>query len=81
MVGAMVDQDPEHWRKVLAGGDDYQVLCTVNPTDSNAFHQKLAAKSVPVAQIGEVKASNNVGVALDIDGVEVSIEENSYSHF
>ena len=66
---------------MLAGGDDYQVLCTVNPTLAETFTRSLEAKSVRVSQIGEIKAANKVGVALDIDGVEVSIEEDSYSHF
>lgn len=78
---ALVLQDPDQWRKVLAGGDDYQILCTVNPAQAEAFRHAVEAKSVRVSQIGEINASNKVGVALDIDGVEVSIEEDSYSHF
>lgn len=78
---ALVLQDPDLWQRVLAGGDDYQILCTVSPAQAEAFRHAVEAKSVRVSQIGEINASNKVGVALDIDGVEVSIEEDSYSHF
>lgn len=74
-------QNEAAWKNVLAGGDDYQVLCTVNPHNQEVFEQELAASGLQVSHIGEIKAPNNVGVALDIGGVEVSIEEDSYSHF
>ncbi|MCJ8308179.1 MAG: thiamine-phosphate kinase [Hyphomicrobiales bacterium] len=80
-VAELLAQDDTCWKHVLTGGDDYQVLCAVDPADASAFQRKLGARGVRISHIGEIKASNNVGVALDINGVEVSIEEDSYTHF
>lgn len=77
----LVARNDGNWKKVITGGDDYQVLCTVDPSSSAAFKERLAQQKVQATQIGEIKSTNNVGVALDIEGIEVSIEEDSYSHF
>ncbi|MEP1092039.1 MAG: thiamine-phosphate kinase [Rhizobiaceae bacterium] len=81
VANKLIAKDQSLWSSILAGGDDYQVLCTVNPADADAFAQCLAEKNTEATQIGTIKAANNAGVALDIDGVEVSIEQDSYTHF
>lgn len=80
-AGRLVARDDKHWKTVLTGGDDYQILCTVKEKDWNKFQTDAAKADIAVSQIGSITSKKNEHVALDIDGREVSIEDDSYSHF
>jgi thiamine-monophosphate kinase len=77
----LVGANPELWNSIYAGGDDYQVLCTVSKEASASFVSECASVNVLATHIGGVKATEIGTVTLDIDGTRVSIEEDSFAHF
>jgi len=77
----IIEQDEALWKAVLAGGDDYQVLATVAPADVDAFISLACEHDLVATQIGFIDGAESGAVALDIDGVRVSIDAESYSHF
>lgn len=77
----VLDHDNRFWTSVLTGGDDYQVLCTVSPDRVGKYVEQAEQVGIQVTQIGVTKKGQSGNITLDIDGVEVSIDKDSYSHF
>lgn len=74
-------QDREGLRsRLITGGDDYQILCTVPSERSHDFEMEMVKAKVPVTCIGQVV--NKKGVRfLDREKRELSISANGYDHF
>jgi thiamine-monophosphate kinase len=72
--------DPALREKVLTGGDDYEIVCTVAPDNLAAFRTAAAAAAVPVTQIGTVLAGEGVR-ALGPDRNPLTFARASFSHF
>lgn len=66
---------------LLAGGDDYEVLCTVAPAQSDALIAAGRAVGVPVTAIGTIVAGGARPRFLDGQGQELALTRLSYSHF
>ncbi|WFU28694.1 thiamine-phosphate kinase [Bradyrhizobium sp. CB1717] len=66
---------------LLAGGDDYEVLCTVPPAQSDALIAAGRAAGLPVAAIGTIVAGHDRPRFLDGQGRELTLKRLSYSHF
>jgi thiamine-monophosphate kinase len=66
--------------RIIAGGDDYEVLCTVPESHLGAFAEAAAAAGVPVAAIGTVLDGDGLPIFRDGDA-ECRYERGSYSHF
>jgi thiamine-monophosphate kinase len=66
---------------VLAGGDDYEVLCTIPEARLQVFVDAAARAGVPVRTIGTVIAGSAPPHFLDAQGGEISLSRLSYSHF
>lgn len=66
---------------LLAGGDDYEVLCTVAPAQSDALIAAGRAVGVPVTAIGTIVAGGARPRFLDGQGQELALKRLSYSHF
>lgn len=73
-------QDPSLRERVLTGGDDYEVLCTVPGSRLAAFEASAAAAGVPLATIGTVLEGAGLPIFRDGD-TERRYEQGSYSHF
>jgi thiamine-monophosphate kinase len=66
---------------MIAGGDDYEILCTV-PEDRCAALAELARQAgIALAPIGTVIAGSDIPRFLDGGGKEVALKRRSYSHF
>ncbi|WP_439399554.1 thiamine-phosphate kinase [Bradyrhizobium sp. PMVTL-01] len=65
----------------LAGGDDYEVLCTVPPAQSDALIAAGRAVGLPVAAIGTIVAGHERPRFLDGQGRQLTLKRLSYSHF
>jgi thiamine-monophosphate kinase len=72
--------DPGHWREILAGGDDYEVLAAVPPTEVAALRAAVAQLDYPLTEIGEVTASGTV-VVLGPDGGPMPLGSTGWDHF
>ncbi|MCK1391084.1 thiamine-phosphate kinase [Bradyrhizobium sp. 1] len=66
---------------LLAGGDDYEVLCTVPPAQSDALIAAGQAAGVAVTVIGTIVAGHERPRFLDGQGQELVLKRLSYSHF
>jgi thiamine-monophosphate kinase len=66
---------------IIAGGDDYEVLCAVPQNRFEAFTHAAQAAGVPATAIGTVVAGTAVPSFRDAKGDEIPLKRLSYSHF
>ncbi len=66
---------------MIAGGDDYEILCTLPEDRVEAFAQAARDAGVAVSSIGTVVAGSAVPKFIDGQGREIALERLSYSHF
>jgi thiamine-monophosphate kinase len=66
---------------IVAGGDDYEVLCAVPENRFAAFAQAADTAGVAVTSIGAVVAGESGPKFLDAQGSEIGLKRLSYSHF
>ena len=66
---------------LIAGGDDYEILCTMSEDRIEAFTRASVAAGVAVRSIGTIVAGNQPPKFIDLQGREVALERMSYSHF
>jgi thiamine-monophosphate kinase len=66
---------------LLAGGDDYEVLCTVPPAKAEALIAAGRAAGVAVTAIGSIVAGDGPVQFMDAQGRAMVLKRLSYSHF
>lgn len=66
---------------IVAGGDDYEILCTIPDDRFAGFAHAARLAGVPVTSIGTVLAGTAAPRFLDAEGGEIVLERLSYSHF
>ena len=66
---------------LIAGGDDYEILCTIAEDRVEAFSRAAEHAGVAVSSIGTVVAGSAVPKFIDGQGREIALEQLSYSHF
>jgi thiamine-monophosphate kinase len=66
---------------LIAGGDDYEILCAVAEDRVEAFAHAARNAGVSVSSIGTVVAGSVVPKFIDAEGREITLERVSYSHF
>jgi thiamine-monophosphate kinase len=76
---AALDADPALVETVLAGGDDYEIVCTVPRVQSDAFLAGAKALGVQATAIGRIEAGE--GTRFLRDGEPLSLGKTSFSHF
>lgn len=67
-------------RKLITGGDDYEILCTVSANESAVFESEMQAIDVPVTFVGTVNADNCV-TFLDAENAPIDLGKSSFDHF
>jgi thiamine-monophosphate kinase len=72
--------DPTLAERIVAGGDDYEILAAVAPDRAAAFAQASAAAQVPVAAIGAMTASRGVLIEAR-DGRQMTLDRAGWDHF
>jgi thiamine-monophosphate kinase len=66
---------------LVAGGDDYEILCAVPNNRIDAFTREARQAGVAVTAIGGLIAGSSSPSFLDAQGRELALERLSYSHF
>jgi len=66
---------------LIAGGDDYEILCTVPEAKVDAFTEAARQAGVAVIGIGTIMAGEGLPRFLDGEGKEIALPRLSYSHF
>jgi thiamine-monophosphate kinase len=73
--------EPTLIETVLTGGDDYEIVCTMPPTESESFRKAAMAAGVQVTDIGSVVAGKGVPRFAGPDGRPIAFSQLSFSHF
>jgi thiamine-monophosphate kinase len=68
-------------KTLIAGGDDYEILCTVPEVKAEAFVQGARQAGVAVTDIGAIMEGEGLPRFLDNEGKELTLPRLSYSHF
>ena len=66
---------------LIAGGDDYEILCTVPEASADAFAEAARQAGVAVTNIGTIMAGGGLPRFLDGEGKEMTLTRLSHSHF
>jgi thiamine-monophosphate kinase len=66
---------------ILAGGEDYEILCAIPPAKATAFAADATAAGVAVTDIGRIVAGNVPPRFLDAKGEAMRFSRPGYSHF
>jgi thiamine-monophosphate kinase len=80
-AASVVKSEPAAMEKVLTGGDDYEIVCTVPPERLPDFRAAAEAARVPVAEIGRITAAKAPPRFLGRDGKPMQFKQTSFSHF
>jgi thiamine-monophosphate kinase len=67
--------------ELLAGGDDYEILCSVHNGSEADFVQAATAAGVVVTRIGEIVSYGEGGAFVNSDGELVASGRRGYEHF
>lgn len=76
----LVLRDPGLMRRILSGGEDYELLFTVAPGAVEMVRTLGERIGVPVTEIGEIVAGAEVDV-VGLDGERVVVEQGGWRHF
>jgi thiamine-monophosphate kinase len=66
---------------LIAGGDDYEVLCAIPEDGVEAFARAAGLAGVAITSIGTIIAATSPPRFLDAQGSEIALARRSYSHF
>jgi len=75
----VIAAEPATLETALAGGDDYEVVCTVPPHKADSFKTAAQAAKVQVTEIATVAAGE--GVQFLAAGQPLKFEHAAFSHF
>ena len=80
-AASVVASEPAAMDKILTGGDDYEIVCTVPQERLDAFRVAADTERVPVVEIGRVTAVKTPPRFLGRDGTPMQFKQTSFSHF
>ena len=66
---------------LIAGGDDYEILCAIPEDGVEAFARAAGLVGVPLTSIGTIIAATSPPKFLDKQGGVIALKRLSYSHF
>jgi thiamine-monophosphate kinase len=66
---------------LVAGGDDYEILCTIRESRLEAFTEAARLTGVPVTLIGMLIPGSAAPIFRDAEGRQIALSRLSYSHF
>jgi thiamine-monophosphate kinase len=78
---AALTDDPEFFEIAATGGDDYEILASVDPHRAAAFEAAATAAGVEVTKVGQALAGEQPPRFLGRDGADVVFERGAFSHF
>jgi len=76
----IVDTDATQWKRILTGGDDYEILFTAPESREGVLASLSREAGVPVTRIGQMVAGNDV-VVRDAAGRAMEMGQGGYRHF
>ncbi len=76
----ILNKHPELCPSVYSGGDDYELVMTVSPSQKTRLIEKASQLNLVLTKIGEITDTNTVRL-LDETGNEIPVASLGYSHF
>ncbi len=67
--------------RLLAGGDDYELLCTIPDARIDGFFRDAAGAGIAVTRIGTIEAGPAPPRFVDGHGTPIALRRFSYGHF
>jgi len=77
---SVVKGNEEFLHHALAGGDDYEIICTIPPKHSKAFAAMAEQCDVAVCRIGVIITGNQSPRFLDDNEKQVTFRKERYEH-
>jgi len=77
----VVTSEPAAIEKVLTGGDDYEIVCTVPRQRLAEFRAAADTAGVQVTEIGRITGVRTPPRFLGRDGKAMQFKQTSFSHF
>jgi thiamine-monophosphate kinase len=77
---AAVAADPSLIEAILTGGDDYEILATVEGAKLAPLRQAAEAAGVTLTEIGQIAEGEGARV-IGLDGKVMAFKQAAYSHF
>ena len=72
--------DASLWPRIVAAGDDYEVLATVPAPSLDAFRSMAEASGVPLTPIGATMAGTGI-IIVGHDGAPLELDRMGWDHF
>ena len=66
---------------ICAGGDDYEILCTVSPEKAASFEAAAAATGIGVSRLAEASTGEGAPAFVDAGGEAIRFTRTSFQHF
>ena len=79
-AGSVLSWYPEDFCKIVAAGDDYEILAAVSPGEREAFRSKVQKIPVGMHRIGTFVEGAGV-VVKRIDGSVITFDRTGWDHF
>jgi thiamine-monophosphate kinase len=73
--------DPGLIETMLTGGDDYEIVCAIRPSEVAPFRAAAAAAAIAVTDIGRIEAGGAPPRFVDPQGRALGFARPSFSHF
>jgi thiamine-monophosphate kinase len=77
----VVAHEPKLLAKMLAAGDDYEVVAAVPEANSATFEAEAKARGVKVTAIGSLSGRSGEVRVLKPDGAPLPLDRRGYAHF
>jgi thiamine-monophosphate kinase len=78
---AVLEAEPNLIERILTGGDDYEIVCTVPAQALEAFRAAATGAGIPASEIGTVAAGEGALRFTDESGRALAFARPSFSHF
>jgi thiamine-monophosphate kinase len=72
--------DPSLAQRIVAGGDDYEVLATIAPARASAFGADALCAGIAVTEIGAIAAGTGI-IIEDPTGQPLPLDRTGWDHF
>ncbi len=76
-----LDYSKEFYYQALCGGEDYELLFTINPKNRSKIRKLAKQTKTPVTCIGEITGVPSELLVLDSSGRELVLKKEGYKHF
>jgi thiamine-monophosphate kinase len=77
----ILHEAPSLLETILTGGDDYEILCAVPPSQSAAFEADAADAGISVRPVATARSGNAPPVFKDTEGRSLVVARPSFRHF